>query len=284
MKLTRKYLLLQDLEANAIYSLMNRFDNTHCHLGAGSPLLPPFCGGSLSAYRDSTNIHQMHDYHQVSTLVDDLLAICPPVTIAASTATMTMESKEKLRQVMVVSPPTTPDRPAASTSGRYYSSSLPTSLDPADESFAAILHVEADIVRINPVHVAVRRDVLVVHRTKSGKVFFQCRCCRHLPLSQRAKLSVVSPQCVNNLYRSFVRFMMVHAQGCEHLPAHVRALVKGGGKGGFVKARSGIKKYWASSALEMGLVDGEDGMSIEYRPPLPDCNDVNVAAVAVTDR
>ena len=101
MKLTRKYLLLQDLEANAIYSLMNRFDNTHCHLGAGSPLLPPFCGGSLSAYRDSTNIHQMHDYHQVSTLVDNLLAICPPVTIAASTATMTMESKEKLRQVMV---------------------------------------------------------------------------------------------------------------------------------------------------------------------------------------
>ena len=135
----------------------------------------------------------------------------------------------------------------------------------------------------NPVHVAVRRDVLMVRRTTSGKVFFQCRCCRHLPLSQRAKLSVVSPQCVDNLYRSFMRFMMIHASSCEHLPAHVCALVKGGGKRGFSKARSGIKEYWASSALEMGLVDGEDGMSIEYRPPLPDRDDVNVAAVAVAD-
>ena len=354
MKLTRKYLLpsaarpdpntLRDLEANAIYSLMNRFDNAH-HSGAGSPLLPPFCGGSLSAYRDSTStdIQQANDYHhqEVSTLVDELLAICPPVTIAASTATMTMEDKEKQRQVMVVTPPTTPDRPRsdpfcppsppidlsaaaaaaaaatanekspprrtarlpknhpsprtkttttttttttfASTSGGHYSSSLPTSLDPADESFAAILHAEADTARINPVHVAVRRDVLAIRRTKSGKVFFQCRCCRHLPLSQRAKLSVVSPQCVGNLYRSFVRFMMVHASSCEHLPAHVGALLRGGGKRGFSKARSGIKEYWASSALGMGLADGEDGMSIEYRPPISDRDGIDVAAVAVAD-
>ena len=174
---------------------------------------------------------------------------------------------------------------AASTSGGHYSSSLPTSLDPADESFAAILHAEADTARINPVHVAVRRDVLAIRRTKSGKVFFQCRCSRHLPLSQRAKLSVVSPQCVGNLYRSFVRFMMVHASSCEHLPAHVCALVKGGGKKrGFSKARSGIKEYWASSALGMGLADGEDGMSIEYRPPLSDCDGVDVAAGVIPPR
>ena len=76
---------------------------------------------------------------------------------------------------------------------------------------------------------------------------------------------------------------MVHAQGCAHLPAHVGALVKGGGKGGFAKARSGIKEYWALSALEVGLVVGEDGMSIEYRPPLSDRDNVNVAAVAVAD-
>ena len=315
---------LRDLEANAIYSLMNRFEFEKA--GEGSPLLPPFCGGSLSSYhQDSMDVQHTKDYHEVHTLVDNLLAICPPITIAASTATTTIENKEKLRQVMVVTPPATPDRPmpvpfgppcpdielspaatmtnekkpprraarlpkkhpwpkkSVSTGGKYYSSSLPTSLDPADESFAAILHAEADILRINPVHVAVRRDVLVVRRTKSGKVFFQCRCCRHLPLSQRTKLSVVSPQGVDNLYRSFVRFMMVHAPRCAHIPAHVGVLMKGGGKRGFAKARSGIKEYWASSALEMGLVDGEDGMSIQYRPLLPNRDDFNVAAVAVTD-
>ena len=149
---------------------------------------------------------------------------------------------------------------------------IPSITDPMDESFLTTLHSAADAGLVNTLHNIVRRDVFEVRRTMSGKIFFQCGCCKHVPRRERAKLSIVAPQNVATIYRSFIRFMMNHVKFCKHLPSSVRRVqchgtaqdmrCKSGDSG-----RGGIKEYWITSAKRLGLVDDESGKAILYCPP-----------------
>ena len=161
---------------------------------------------------------------------------------------------------------------------------LPTADDPMDETFVMSLDSIRDNGRINPVHIIVRRHVFEVRRTvNTGRVFFQCACCKHRPRSERAKLSTLAPQGVHSVYRAFVRFMMQHVSECTDIPMEIKNLdakskkvpnYGGGGGGGGGAARnsrmrtavggSGIKDYWEMSARRMGLMDGSDGKSIVF--------------------
>ena len=175
-----------------------------------------------------------------------------------------------LGQCSFISSPSTPKRPlkkkARSTKIKSKkqltrSSSLPTADDPIDPTFLLRLYSSRDEGRVNPAHVIVRRDILEVRRTMSGRVLFQCGCCAHVPRAKRAKLSTLSPQCVDNLYRAMVRFMMNHVRACEHVPQEIKELSP---KASRVVDMSGTKKYWVKSAKKMGLRDGADGKSIVY--------------------
>ena len=170
---------------------------------------------------------------------------------------------------------------SSSSSSRATSSSwaclLPTADDPIDNSFLLCLDSTRDIGRINPVHILVRRHIFEVRRTaNTGRVFFQCACCKHRPRADRAKLSTLAPQNVDSIYRAFVRFMMQHVSSCPDIPHDIRRLDaragkiannrnNGGGNQGCSRRSTGIKNYWASSAKRMGLMDGLDGKSIVYR-------------------
>ena len=138
--------------------------------------------------------------------------------------------------------------------------------DPMDETFILSLHSPEDETEVNPLHNAIRRDVWEVRRTMSGKIFFQCGCCKHLPRNKREQLAIVAPQNVETIYRAFIRFMGKHIKKCKHLPKHVAKLLGEDQKrkdGGIWR---GTKAYWAESASRRGLVDSEDGKSILFCP------------------
>lgn len=64
--------------------------------------------------------------------------------------------------------------------------------DPMDEAFMMTLHSNEDEGKIAKAHMIIRRDVLEVRRTVSGKIFFQCRCCS---LTDRpGSLSTIAPR------------------------------------------------------------------------------------------
>lgn len=133
-------------------------------------------------------------------------------------------------------------------------SRLPTRNNPADEDFVLSLHAPEDEGMINPVHVEIRRRVLVVRRTLSGSVFFQCQCCAHLPRDERpAKQSLISPYSIEkNLYQSFMRFVMEHVPACPFIPREIKEMNPRGAH----KLKAGIKKYWVVSAYNRGLRNG----------------------------
>ena len=138
--------------------------------------------------------------------------------------------------------------------------------DPMDETFQISLHSPEDKTEVNPLHNAIRRDVWEVRRTMSGKIYFQCGCCKHLPRNKREQLAIVAPQNVETIYRAFIRFMGKHIKKCKHLPKHVAKLLGEDQKrkdGGIWR---GTKAYWAESASRRGLVDSEDGKSILFCP------------------
>ena len=97
--------------------------------------------------------------------------------------------------------------------------------------------------------------------TQSGDVFFQCACCKHLPQSNRAKQSVLAPQRIENLYQSFMRFMMDHVSMCKYIPQEIKDLEPRATQN--LRAM-GIKKYWVTSAINMGLRNGGQGKGIIY--------------------
>eukprot|EP00579_Thalassiosira_antarctica_P018471 CAMPEP_0201945360 /NCGR_PEP_ID=MMETSP0903-20130614/53862_1 /ASSEMBLY_ACC=CAM_ASM_000552 /TAXON_ID=420261 /ORGANISM="Thalassiosira antarctica, Strain CCMP982" /LENGTH=264 /DNA_ID=CAMNT_0048488425 /DNA_START=70 /DNA_END=864 /DNA_ORIENTATION=- len=174
-----------------------------------------------------------------------------------------------LEDYQMVTPPPTPERPAkkrrtSCPSKPRSSCSLPTADDPIDESFHMKLYSNRDEGNINPVHIVIRREVLEVRRTVSGRVLFQCACCKHLPRGERAKLSTLAPQSIDNLYRAMVRFMMVHVPACGQIPKNIKDLSP---KASRVVNERGTKKYWVKSAKKIGLKNGKDGKSIVYCLP-----------------
>ena len=97
--------------------------------------------------------------------------------------------------------------------------SSPFKNDPVDKSFVLnTLHDPAlnDGGRITLVHMIIHEHVLDVHRSMSGKVFFQCKHCAHLPVNKCAHQSTVSPQSINMLYHANIRFFMSHVRNCDY--------------------------------------------------------------------
>ena len=54
---------------------------------------------------------------------------------------------------------------------------FPTVNDPEDSSFEKTLHSDDDTGKINSAHIHIRREVLEVRRSMSGRVYFQCKLC-----------------------------------------------------------------------------------------------------------
>ena len=130
--------------------------------------------------------------------------------------------------------------------------------DPADETFIMSLYSAKDKGKINPAHNIVRRDLLDVRRTISGKVYLQCRHCAHIPRTKRGtKCSTVAPQSIAGIYRAVGRIMMFHLRHCEHVPQEMKELDPKATRD--VKV-TGTKKTWVESAKRMGLKDAEEGI------------------------
>ena len=143
--------------------------------------------------------------------------------------------------------------------------SIPTKRDPIDESFLATLHSDRDVGRINPAHVEVRKFVLEVRRTVSGRVFFQCRHCAHLDGFRCAKQSIIAPQTVERLYRANVRFMMDHVEACKYIPDYIKKM----NASALRLTERGIpspRSYWAQSARAMGLRNDVKSKCIVFGP------------------
>lgn len=142
----------------------------------------------------------------------------------------------------------------------------PTVEDPIDPAFDMRLYStrdDGDDDAFAP-HIPIRRDLLEVRRTMSGRVFFRCACCKHLPRDERAKLSVLAPQNVGNLYRAVSRYMMHHVRECEHVPQNFKDV----NPRCVMRNVKGAKECWAKSAMSMGLRDGVGGKSIVYCAPV----------------
>jgi hypothetical protein len=141
--------------------------------------------------------------------------------------------------------------------------SSPFKNDPVDESFGLkTLHDPVlDDGQINPVHMIVREHVLDVRRSMSGKIFFQCKYCAHLPVHERANQSTVSPQSISKLYRANVRFHMSHVRNCEYIPEWIKSCSP---KKSRIGNSGGVKTSWVDSAMVMGLVDDAERKCIVY--------------------
>ncbi|KAL3784007.1 hypothetical protein ACHAW5_008005 [Stephanodiscus triporus] len=136
--------------------------------------------------------------------------------------------------------------------------------DPVDETFLKTLHDPLlDAGRINPAHMIVREYALEVRRSVSGKVFFQCKYCKHLPQHERSSQSTISPQAIGKLYRGNVRFLMNHVPHCDFIPAWIKEYRPKERK---LANFSGGKQYWQESAWTRGLRDDLDRKCITYCP------------------
>ena len=133
---------------------------------------------------------------------------------------------------------------------------MPTAKDPMDPSFCTTLYSDKDEGKINPSHIEIRREVLEVHRTMTGRIFFQCAFCKHLPQNER-KGSIYAPQRVENIYRANVRFMMGHVRSCKFISQRLRALDP---KAKNKVPKANIRHHWIKSTHAMGLINGDHGI------------------------
>ena len=260
-----------NLESNCIEILARHFRqfSTGSSSSITTCLATTTLHDSSSLVANSTSSHHQHSSWNVDVVV------------------VTPEKKKKQKSAVIMlssAAAAAAAAPTSSSSSSSWACLLPTADDPIDENFLMSLDSSFDNGRVNPVHVIVRRHIFEVRRTaNTGRIFFQCACCKHRPRSMRAKLSTVAPQSVNTIYRSFVRFMMQHVSACHDIPYDIRSLDARArkvansisssnnnnsnflGRSGGSSSSVGIKKYWALSAKRMGLMDGPDGKSIVYR-------------------
>mmetsp|Transcript_34863 Transcript_34863/g.59222 ORF Transcript_34863/g.59222 Transcript_34863/m.59222 type:complete len:256 (+) Transcript_34863:293-1060(+) len=239
---------LQELEANVVMTLAHKFEPLFFGTLADGGSIEAPASLSFCSYDDNDDRAPISDNGTSSD--DDGRIIVAKKRPPVRKATRAVRAVRAARR--------TQSKPPSS------SCSLPTADDPIDPSFLTWLYTPRDEGNINPVHLVVRREFLEVRRTMSGRVLFQCACCKHIERSKRSKLSTLAPQNVDNLYRSVVRFMMVHVPACEHMPRNLKELSP---KASRVVNERGTKKYWVKSAEEIGLRNGADGRSIVYCPP-----------------
>ena len=231
---------LQDLlEANVVFSLAHKFEHIVCGILADDDL------------RHANILEDLPDKCPLANTPDvgksNKRNITPDLAACVFNTALPEQRAKKARTSISSEPP----RPSCM---------LPTADDPIDESFLAKLYSKRDKGRINPAHIVIRRSVLDVRRTMSGRIFLQCSCCKHLPRWERARLSTLVPQSVEGLYRSIVRFMMTHVTACEQMPQKIKDLSPKTSR----LVHRGTKNYWIKSAKKKGLMNGNDGKSIVY--------------------
>ena len=120
--------------------------------------------------------------------------------------------------------PTKKARTSSTSTKAKKSSVLPTDHDPEDTSFCMSLYSQEDEGNVNPVHNKIRKEVIQIKRTESGRVYFQCGSCSHLPRSDRVKISTIAPTSVACIYRAFGRFIKHHVPDCPHIPKRLKVL------------------------------------------------------------
>ena len=152
------------------------------------------------------------------------------------------------------------------------SSRIPTRSDPRDEAFSFDLFAPLDSADaeeieegINPVHRLICAEILEGRRTKSGRVYFQCRCCEHLPVEERVKFSTMAPQSVESVYRSVNRWSMSHFRECPHIPAEMKARTPMQAKAVNKSGGAKVKDLWRKQIASLGLEDAEGGGAIVCR-------------------
>ena len=245
---------MENIEASCVHSLANKFAEN-----------PHYCGASnADAYAISIRTLDADPCKlaEIFPLVnDEIVSTC---TLAPELATSVVE-KNLAGDPRIVTPQPSPERPTkrarlASSSKSSASDRVPTEKDPRDESFCKTLYSSKDEHLLNPGHILLRKKLVEVRRTRSGKVFFQCVGCQHLPRGDRVKQSTIAPRSVEGLYRGIVRFMMKHTYECRFISQTDKDICKAG-KG--VK-KDATKAYWTESAKAAGLKDGEEGQGIIY--------------------
>lgn len=268
---------LQDLEANVVLAMGHRFAPVLRGTLSSSSLtdlnaVEMFDGGSPQGFTGGAGLTHDQAAFVVDAALEEFRTVSPhssPVPTDEYKVPTHEEGQERHPKRARRAPPRNRAKDVAYVKTRP-SCTLPTADDPADESFFASLYVPGEEGRINPAHAIVRRDVLLVRKTISGRVYFQCACCKHRPLKERsARQSTINPTSVSRLYRAMVRFMMNHVAKCEDIPQEIRELSPKVAK--TVQAR-GTKAYWAESAARTGLRDAEDGTGIVFCRPCDEAN------------
>lgn len=246
--------VMQDnlIVANGLLSLAHR--PAHLENMNRGVELPVGCQSTIMTCVDTAN---KSSFSPIKTATDAFDTALEDVRVVTPPNTPRSKSEEQSKPPLAKQPSTRKKARHASSSPRL-SSSLPTKSDPADETFIKSLYSAKDKGKINPAHNIVRRDVLDVRRTISGKVYLQCRHCAHIPRTKRGtKCSTVAPQSIAGIYRAVGRIMMFHLRHCEHVPQEMKELDPKATRD--VKV-TGTKKTWVESAKRMGLKDAEEGI------------------------
>mmetsp|Transcript_1300 Transcript_1300/g.2544 ORF Transcript_1300/g.2544 Transcript_1300/m.2544 type:complete len:263 (-) Transcript_1300:335-1123(-) len=240
---------LQDPEANNMSTKAHKFAHLFCGIIAESSLI-------------DTGIAELPDKCHLVDATNAGMANKRPLN-PDQAVDVVDAARENYR---MATPTSTPEPPAKrnriSCSNEPRSScTFPTADDPMDDSFCMKLYSMGDEGKISPTHIVLRQDVVEIRRTKSGKIFFQCACCKHLPHGDRAKLSTLDPQSIGSLYRAFTRFQTSHVPACAHIPQQIKNMSSMATRD--VKARK-TKEYWVESAKKKGLRDGKGDECIIY--------------------
>ena len=120
-----------------------------------------------------------------------------------------------------------------------------------------LCYVRSDIVQVFQ---ASEKDVggrAKSKRISLGQVGIRCKFCTHLPKRRKARRSATFPSSTDKIYQSFIMMLRDHFGNCDAMPADTKAK--------FMELRANAtqgavdsKKYWASSARILGMVDTVD--------------------------
>lgn len=134
---------------------------------------------------------------------------------------------------------------------RAQPSGLPSSEaeEPIDDSWRETFHSRSNEDKVGMPYLLICRDIFEIRRTKiSGKVVFQCACCRDAPISARAKYSIIAPQSIGAVYRSINWFITHHVHACDYIPQEIKDVTPKK-----ILTVHKAKKYWACLATKKGL-------------------------------
>jgi len=96
---------------------------------------------------------------------------------------------------------------------------------------------------------------------KVGQVGIRCVHCAHLPVARRQKGSTYFPASLHGLYQAAQNMNTTHMQSCvcTEMPEEHKIIFREAGNKKVSSSVAG-RPYWAKTARQLGLIDGEDGI------------------------